>query len=240
MNKTIRITKYYLYYFRYKHIRHDLIFNILKFIYWIRYNLIDNYICNPIKDRVELSALNYRLRTVSWKNEPKIYRFRRMKYVYQYNKSLNNLYRKNMETIAKISQNTETPQYKLLETLDVNNGKTVYNDNKRYKNNEYSILEPLYYIYELLPTFKQTITAIYDLLIFFKHTFQKYIWNYAEDFYFYYWIQRTLLYRIRGIHPSRASTILYRWEMQKYIHREKRLRREKQIAYYKKLKASLS
>jgi len=192
-------------------------------------------------NKVELSALNYRLRQSNWKNNDKIYRFRRMKYHYKYNKQQNDIYKKNMETIAKMSNETGIPQYKLIETHDLYKSIIVYiGKDEKNKNKEYSNLEPIYYIYKLLPTYKQTITAIYDLLVFFKHTFQKYVWNYVENFYFYYWIQRTLLYRIRKIDPAKASTIRYRWEQQKYIYREKRLRMKKQIAHYKKLKASQS
>jgi hypothetical protein len=205
-------------------------FSILKVIYAI-YEFIALKIFLPIMDRVEISALSYRIRHLGEKDY-KISRFRRMQ-LYKYNKAQKEIYKENMETIAKISDETRIPQYILLETFDLNRSMIVYNG-KNDKQEKYSILEPIYYIYKLLPSFKQATKAVLDLLIYFKQRWIEYVWKRFEGPYFYHWTRRVLSYRLRGNDPKKIFFIGYRWEVQKY-YREKRLgkklRREKQIKH---------
>jgi hypothetical protein len=224
------------YYFIIKYFHRRTTFSILKFIYSI-YEFIVVKVITPIADRIEISAIRYRLRNLGY-IDAQIYRFRRMQ-SYQYNKAQMSLYRKNMEVIAKISDETGIPQYILLEAHNVERSILVYKSKNDKQTKTYSILEPIYYTYQLLPSLKQTLGGIRDLLIYFRQRFQEHVWNRVEEFYFYHWIYRTLLYRIRGKSEEKAWTICYKWEYQKYLYKEKRLRREKQIRYYKSLKNRL-
>ena len=231
MSKKNRITKYHLYY---KCLRHQLIFNVLKFIQWIRYDLISNYIYIPIASRVQLSTINRRITHTGYK-DPYIYRLRRMQ-AYKINKEKNILYRKNMEIIAKMSEDTKIPQYLLLERNDVNNNKIIYKGDERYRRGEYSLLEPLYYIYKILPSFRQSVIAIHDLLIYFQERWQTNIGDRINEFIFEYYVRRILLVKIRGIESGKSNRILSKWGYQKYACKEKRLRIERNQNAYRRNK----
>ena len=95
---------------------------------------------------------------------------------------------------------------------------------------EISFVDVPKYLLKKLPSMKQITVSIYDLSVYIKEKLEENISESIKDFVEEYYVRRILLVKIRGKTHKQSQIILSKWQYQKYICREKRLRREKAMA----------
>jgi len=195
----------------------------LKNLMGLFHYVIKYYIYCPLKYRMEKIIIKDRLWNSRGSCAKRLYRMR----AYKRNRKINDMYKDNMEIIAKTAGYYKIPQYKLIERLNPNAHGIIYYIEPTCSNCSWFTEFYRYFVY-LLPSRQQTKDDFYNFRLFLRKLFEYHIF---DDF-FYRWSQFILI-RIRKQTYDEKNDILNRWQFMNF-YREKRLRRERNIKKYKK------